>query len=189
MKHLVFMVEEPSMAEVLKVMLPQMLPPAITFQLVPHEGKNDLEKSLPRKLRAWRTPEIQFVVLRDQDSADCFAVKKRLVELCRQAGRADTLVRIVCPHLEAWFIGDLRAVESAFQLKGLARKQRKRKFQDPDALANAEQELRKLVPAYQKISGARAIAPHISLAQNLSKSYQNFVLGINKLVAPPQNLS
>lgn len=110
MTHLVFMLEEPSMAELLKVLLPKMLPHQITFQLIPHEGKHDLEKSLPRKLRAWRMPGVRFVVVRDQDGADCVVIKKRLTDLCRQAGREDTLVRIACPHLEAWFLGDLGGV-------------------------------------------------------------------------------
>lgn len=50
-------------------------------------------------------------------------------------------------------------------------------------LANAEEELRKLVPAYQKINGSRAIAPHISFANNASRSFQNFILGVNKIIA------
>lgn len=189
MKHLVFMLEEPSIGEVLKEVVPKIIPPTVTFQLVPHEGKNDLEKSLPRKLRAWRTPHVQFVVLRDKDSAECLAVKKRLVDICRQAGRSDCLIRIVCPHLEAWFLGDLAAIETALSLRGLKEKQRKRKYQNPDALANAEQELRKLAPSYQKLGGARAIAPHLSLQSNLSKSFQNFVLGLKKLLASEINFS
>ena len=139
MRHLVFMLEEPSIGEVLKIILPAILDEAATYQLIPHEGKQDLEKSIPRKLRAWRTPDVRFIIVRDQDNAECRTIKQRLIELCAQAGRPDSLVRVVCPHLESWFLGDLTAVEKAFQRHGLAKRQRSRKFRNPDALANAEQ--------------------------------------------------
>ena len=93
---LVFLVEEASMRDTLNGLLPRVLPAGVTWQCIPHEGKSDLEKSIPRKLRAWKEPDVRFVVLRDQDSADCEKVKTRLVELCRQGGKADVLVRVVC---------------------------------------------------------------------------------------------
>lgn len=166
------------MGEVLKIILPAILHDTATYQLVPHEGKHDLEKSIPRKLRAWRTPHVRFVIVRDQDSADCRIVKQRLVDLCAPAGKPDSLVRIVCPHLESWFLGDLAAVEKAFHRPGFSKHQLSRKFRNPDVLANAEQELKKLTPTYQKISGSRAIAPHLSLDNNQSKSFKNFISGI-----------
>lgn len=187
MMHLVFMLEEPSLGEVLKVVLPRILHDEATYQLVPHEGKHDLEKSIPRKLRAWGTPNTRFVIVRDQDSAECRVVKQFLIDLCAQAGRPDSLVRIVCPHLESWFLGDLAAVEKAFHKQGVARRQRTRKFREPDSLTNAEQELRKLIPSYQKLSGSRAIAPHLSLENNLSKSFQNFVRGVRSFFNVEQN--
>jgi hypothetical protein len=41
-KQLVFLLEEPSMAEVLKVLLPKVLPDNIGFKLIIHEGKQEL---------------------------------------------------------------------------------------------------------------------------------------------------
>jgi hypothetical protein len=54
---LVFLLEERSMQAFLAGFLPRILPDGVGFQLVPHEGKTDLERSIPRKLRGWRTPE------------------------------------------------------------------------------------------------------------------------------------
>jgi len=61
---LVFLLEERSMKEFLRGLLPRILPAGCEFQLIPHEGKSDLEKSIPRKLRAWLEPEVRFVVVR-----------------------------------------------------------------------------------------------------------------------------
>ena len=82
MKQLVFLLEEESMKALLDFLLPQILPQGINFICIPHEGKQDLEKSIPRKLRAWQTPDTFFVIVRDKDHADCLEVKKRLVKLC-----------------------------------------------------------------------------------------------------------
>jgi len=50
------------------------------------EGKQELEKQLPLKLRAWRLPDCKFVVLRDKDSGDCVVIRKGLVKKCNMAG-------------------------------------------------------------------------------------------------------
>jgi len=164
------------MQEVLDIILPKILPPNTQFLCIPHEGKHDLARSIPRKLRAWQMPDVQFVVVHDQDSMDCLTLKAQLRALCREGGRPDTLVRIVCRDLESWFLGDLHAVEKAFQVPGLARKQKNRKFRQPDELNNATQELKRLVKRYQKRSGARRIAPYLDLeGGNRSRSFGVFL--------------
>jgi hypothetical protein len=181
MTQLVFLLEEASIAEVLKVIVPDLVPKCTDCRFISHEGKSDLEKSIPRKLKAWRTPGVRFVVVRDKDQGDCHATKDKLLDLCRQGRRPDTLVRIVCHHLESWYLGDLAAVETAFALNGIARRQNQRKFRDPDALANAEQELRRLVPQYQNIAGSREIAPHLDVDNNRSHSFNVFLSGVRSL--------
>ena len=181
MSELIFLLEEPSIVEVLRVLVPGLVPDDVICRFVPHEGKSDLEKSIPRKLRAWRTPGVRFVVVRDKDRGDCHVVKDKLLELCRKGRRPDTLVRIVCHHLESWYLGDLAAVEKAFELNGIARRQRQRKFRDPDVLPNAEQELRRLVPQYQKIAGSREIARHLNVGDNRSHSFGVFLSGVRSL--------
>jgi hypothetical protein len=97
---LVFLLEEESMKALLDILLPKFLPEFVTFQCIPHEGKQDLEKSIPRKLNAWKTPDTYFVIVRDKDNANCIDIKQRLVALCVDAGRSDSLVRIASQELE-----------------------------------------------------------------------------------------
>jgi hypothetical protein len=52
-KELVFLLEEPSMAEVLKVLIPKILSDDIGFKLIVHDGKQDLEKSIPIRLHQY----------------------------------------------------------------------------------------------------------------------------------------
>lgn len=128
-KHLVFMTEEASMEVCLSHILPKFLPDDVTFQIIPHEGKQDLEKSIPKKLRAWNNCEgieYKFIVLRDKDGGDCISFKNNLVRLCSDAGRSDSLVRIVCNELESWFLGDLNAVELGMGIRNIARMQNKK---------------------------------------------------------------
>lgn len=66
MRRIVFLLEERSMKILLDGLLPRLLP-EVSFLCIPHEGKQDLEKSIPRKIRAWREPGICFVVMRDND--------------------------------------------------------------------------------------------------------------------------
>ena len=181
-KELVFLLEEPSMAEVLKILLPKILPDDISFKLIIHDGKQNLEKSIPNRLRQWKSPNAYFIIMRDQNSDDCVKLKQRLKHLCQQAGKPDTLIRIVCHELETWFLGDLAAVEKAFKIKGLAKQQQRQKFRYPDKLANASQELGKLVKNYEKRHGARIIAPYLELSNNRSYSFQMFIKGIQNLV-------
>lgn len=182
MIELYFMLEEPSMKALLAELLPRVIPEGINYYLIKHEGKQDLEKSLPRKMKA--IPQTaRFIVLRDQDSEDCYELKQRLSSLCATGGRDDAVVRIVCHELESWFIGDLQAVEQAVGRIGLARRQEEKKYRDPDRLNNAAQELKKLVPAYQKISGARNIGQYLNVHNNRSVSFKVFIQGIFKAIA------
>lgn len=54
MKSLVFFLEEPSAKAMLNGLLPRLHPMGWQFRYVVFEGKQDLEKQLPLKLRAWR---------------------------------------------------------------------------------------------------------------------------------------
>lgn len=112
MDRIEFLVEELSMAELLKVVLPRILPAPWeldnNYYIHPHEGKSDLKRSIPTKLRAYRKRPFStcFVVIQDQDSNDCKQLKQELVDLCK-ANKSDNityLVRIVCHELEAWYM-------------------------------------------------------------------------------------
>jgi hypothetical protein len=182
--EIVFLLEERSMKEFLAGLLPRLLPADVPYILIAHEGKSDLEASLPRKLRAWRTPGAKFVVARDQDSADCREVKRHLVKLAEDAGRTDVVVRIACRELEAWVLGDLEAVGRVFQHPRLADISVKRKFRDPDALGAPAKELRDLLGGYSKTDGARGMGVAVDPYRSSSKSFLNFVSAVRALVEP-----
>jgi hypothetical protein len=69
MTKLVFLLEEPSAREVLLVLLPQIVPVGkIAFQCLSHEGKSNLQKSIPIKIRAWNDADVHIEEL----SGFCF---------------------------------------------------------------------------------------------------------------------
>ena len=182
MNRVVFLLEEASMRALLEGLLPRIFPDMV-FQFVIHEGKSDLDRSIPRKLRAWREPGVRYVVLRDNDGGDCEHLKQRLLQSCQEAGRPDTLVRIVCQELEAWYLGEPDALAEAFgneNLRGIGRKAR---FRDPDTVQQPSKALRRLVPEFQKVSGARAMASFLSREGNRSKSFQVLLSGLDTLRA------
>lgn len=184
MRELVFLLEEPSASALLESLLPRLLADDIRVRLIPFEGKQDLERQLERKIRGYQNPHARFVIMRDQDShPDCTQVKQRLVEMCRAAGKADQcLVRIACKELETFYLADLDAVEQALQLKGLASRQRSRKFRTPDRLSNPSGELKSLTGhRYQKVAGSRAIGKHLHLENERSPSFRNLIGAIRRM--------
>lgn len=182
MSRVVFLLEEYSMKVLLEGLLPRLFPD-LQFLCIPHEGKQDLEKSVPRKLRAWHEPGVRFVVLRDCDGVDCRKMKNRLAKLCKRAGRHDTVVRIACQELEAWYLGEPDAMAEAFgddSLRGLAARAR---FRDSDAVARPSAEVEKLVPTFQKVSGARTMATKLSRGRNSSRSFEVLLNGVERVAA------
>lgn len=182
MKQIVFLVEERSMKEFLNTWVTRTYP-EVEFRCISHEGKRDLLKSIPRKLKAWRTPGVRFVVIIDNDNRDCKELKAQLLELCRTSGRDDTIVRIACQELEAWYLGDLEALSVAFGDNKLRDLSRKKPFHIPDKINNPSNQLSRLVPQYQKISGARVIASHIDRVRNKSTSFKIFANSIDQIAS------
>lgn len=186
---IVFLAEEPSMVRFLRGLLPRLIPGWIEgqdFLLIRHHGKQDLEKSLPIKLRGWNT-EASFLVLRDNDGADCRALKARLVSLCQGTGKANYLVRLVMQELESWYLGDLAAVAKAFDLPHLVKKTNVAKFRDPDILGNPAQELERLVVDFQKNDAAERLGPLIEPGRNTSLSFKIFCEGVLRLYSQEHN--
>lgn len=168
----------------MKVLLVGLLPrlfPDLSFRCVPHEGKQDLEKSIPRKLRAWREPGVRFVILRDNDGGDCHALKETLAALCREGHRPESLVRIACQELEAWYLGEPDALAEAFGDESLRTIASKARFRDPDAVRHPSDALEQLVPEFQKVSGARRMASRLTRERNSSRSFQILIAGITRM--------
>ncbi|MFA7347812.1 MAG: DUF4276 family protein [Desulfurivibrionaceae bacterium] len=184
MKTIVFFLEEPSAKEMLIGVLPRILHENIQVRYIVFRGKQDLEKNLKKKMNGWRMPDSVFVVMRDQDSGDCKAIKAKLANLCREAGREGVLVRVACRELESFYLGDLAAVEQGLGLRNLKAQQQNRKFRNPDALGNPAEELYRLTSnVYDKVAGSRAIAPFLSLEANCSRSFNVLLSGIRNLAA------
>lgn len=99
---LVFFLEEPSTAEMLKGVLPKIISDNIDFRFIIFEGKQDLEKQVERRLKLWRKPDCRFIILRDQDSGDCRGIKRNLLDKCNKARHPDTIIRIACHELESF---------------------------------------------------------------------------------------
>ena len=183
MRTIAFFLEEPSAKAMLEGLLPRILPPDVNHNCIVFRGKQHLEKNLTRRLKNWDLPRSVFVVMRDQNSGDCYAVKQRLTELCQEVDKESVLVRVACRELETFYLGDLEAVEKGLGLTGLASQQGRRKFRNPDALGNPYQELRRLTQdRYQKGEGSRSIAPHLRLEGNTSNSFNVLLAGIRTLL-------
>ena len=184
MKELVFLLEEPSAKAMLESLLPRVLNEGTAFRCIPFQGKQDLQKQLVRKIRAYQNDQARFIVLRDQDSApNCIHIKQDLLNLCEQSGKLDKcLVRIACKELETFYLADLLAVEQALGLNGLERQQQKRKFRTPDLLGNPSHELITLTNrCYEKVAGSRVIGAYLQLDNDRSPSFRNLIAGIRRM--------
>lgn len=182
MNKLVFLVEEASMANFLDGLLPRLIPSLEDrFQCVPHQGKNDLVKSVSKRIRRWREPGVHFVVMQDQDNSNCKTLKSHLRIECEKSGRSDILVRIVCRELEAWYIGEPEALTKAFpdHSSRILKELSKARYRNPDSVHRPSEVISRLIPEFQKRSGAQRIAEHMSI-RNRSHSFRVFIKGIER---------
>ncbi len=186
MKELVFLVEGETEKNLLASLLPRLLPAEIGHRVIPFEGKQDMEKRMGARIRAYRNTAARFIVLRDQDShPDCVALKQGLKARCADTGRDEhCLIRIACKELESFYLADLVAVAEALDIAGLAKHQETRKFRHPDRLGSPSRELKTLTRnRYEKLAGSRAIGQHLALDNPRSPSFRNFVAGVRRLSA------
>lgn len=182
-ESLVILVEGPSEKDFLRAIFPKILPTHITPVILVFQGKQDLEKQLVRKVRGWLHPNSVFLIMRDQDSGDCLVVKNRLLALCAEAGKPDAVVRIACRELESFFVGDWKAIADAYDKPSLSHRDRTAKYRNPDNLASPSQELKRVLPNYQKREGARRIAPYLDVHRNRSESFGALMASLTKFGA------
>ena len=169
----------------LRNLLPKLFPDFREYEhwlIIHHQGKSDLERSYPRKMKEWREPGVRFIILRDNDGADCLRLKQRLVsKISNQA--PEYLVRIVCQELESWFLGDLAAVVAAYPAAASQQKFKSLSRSDPDQLTNASDLIKHLTGTQTKIGRAGEIAKQMDPASNRSNSFQVFVSGLNSFLS------
>ena len=188
--YLHIFVEEPSAKIVLDVILPKILPENVYFQVHSHQGKQDLEHAIKTTVPSIsRIPGARILIVRDQDNDDCKKVKQRIKTIIRGRSFAPTLVRIVCRELEAWFLGDLKAVSEAYPRFKPGQHAGKVDFRNVDLIQNTHEYLLAIIPEYKdrenlpKLEVAESIAPLLDLENNTSESFNQFISGVEKLIA------
>lgn len=142
-----------------------------------------MEKRLALRIRGWRQNNTCFVVLRDQDGGDCRIIKNGLKQICNASGQPYAVVRIACRELETFFVGDWKAVATAFDMPALARLGLKAMYRQPDLLGSPSAELKKHISQYQKRDGARRIGLHLDPERNRSRSFGVFMRSIQQIAA------
>lgn len=192
--HVEILVEEPSAEAFLRIVVPK-IAPALEFDVYPSQGKGDLLKNLPSRLRAyrhWLPDDWRILILVDSDGGDCTILKNRLEEMAARAGLTtpagvsergsyNLVNRIVVQELEAWYFGDWEAVCAAFpRIDG--NHCRKAGFRNPDAIGNTWEAFEKVLKRFgcmgsgrlPKILTAQRIAPHVRPDNNISSSFIQF---------------
>jgi hypothetical protein len=201
--HVEFLVEELSLKVALDNLLLKILPEdeEITFVIHDFQGKKNLLKKLPQRLkgyRQWLPDDNRIVVLIDEDRQDCMVLKKQLETIAKNAGfvtktaarseqKFQVLNRIVIEELEAWFFGDIEAICAAYP-KVSSNLGTKAKYRNPDAITGGtwealERELRGYYPGgLNKLMVARDISQYMEPNRNCSKSFKVFVDGLLQLM-------
>lgn len=200
--HVEFLLEEPSAEAALARLLPKLLPPESTWRLHPFQGKPDLLAKLPSRLQGYARGRLlddyRIVVLVDADQDDCRRLKSCLEAAAAAVGlrtrgaagpdgRFVVLNRIAVEELEAWFLGDVEALASAYPGVPRSLGQRQR-FRDPDAVHDTWEALERVLQdaghfrsGLRKIEAAGHIAAHMEPSRNRSRSFRCFVEGLASL--------
>lgn len=196
--HVEFLLEEPSAEAALKNLIPR-IRSDVTFAFHVFNGKPDLLKELPRRLRGyrkWIPKDYRIVVLVDEDRQDCHELKARLERAATEselvtktdAGgtrRFQVVNRIAIEELEAWFFGDTAAIIATYprvSMKELC----KPKFHNPDSIAGGTAEtLERLLKnsgyyscGMSRIEVASRISAVMEPTRNCSHSFQMFRDGV-----------
>lgn len=149
------------------------------IRCIEHQGKSDLEKSFPRKIRAWGGPA-RFIVMRDNDGAVCTHKKAALAERVPPEALDRVKIRLVMQELESWFIGEPEALREANLIDaGLAAKwPSKAKFRKPDNILRAKNVLHMQIKTHGQIELARLLGPRLRPERNRSPSFHAFVAAL-----------
>ncbi len=186
-EHVEFLLEEPSMENVLIELLPKILPDGFKLNincfLRPHQGKSDLKKSIPKKVKIFSNYSIpsKLIIVQDQDSADCISLKNSILYLCAQNGNCPVLVRISCRELENWYLGDMNAIQKVYPNFKAKNYKYKSKFRNVDNVQGAY-ELERIIDNFQKGHASKNISKYMDLTANKSASFNHLISGIKKFL-------
>lgn len=103
--------------------------------------------------------------------------------MCSVRQNVHCLIRVACQELEAWYLGEPDALAEAVGKESLREIGSRARFRRPDAVPYPAAEFAKLIPQYQKISGSRALADHLTRERNCSPSFQAMMNGVERLAS------
>ena len=176
------------MEAALRALLPRVIG-HLTFDIFTYQGKPDLMRELPSRLRSqasWLPDTWRVIVIVDADREDCTALRRRLDRIAGNAGltirtrkpRWQIANRIAIEELEAWYFGDWDAVRAAYP-RVPAGTIRQASYRSPDRIRGGTWEAFERVlqaagyfsGGLQKIAAAREIAAHMDFDRNTSPSF------------------
>ena len=178
----------------LQTLLAHILLGESTFAIHSFQGKNDLLKKLPNRLRGysnWMPGNYRIVVVLDRDDDDCRVLKNQLETIATESGlitrsRAggnpwQVVNRIAIEELEAWYFGNWEAVCKAFP-RVPPNIPNRAPYRNPDSIPGGTWEsFERVMKRYGyfkeglgKVTAAQAIAMHIDPARSRSISFTNF---------------
>lgn len=201
-------VEEPSMVRALEHLVPKVLAgKEIHLKFVNCKDKDRLLKKLPDLFhgyarRAENDANFRVMVLIDNDGGDCAVLKKQMEDMAANVGlltkaqaggdgNFTAVNRIVMQELEAWFLGDPRALRQAFQRLPGSFEERE-SYRDPEQ-NRAWETLQRLlnehgyyegVEPFPKPEIANLVAPHMSIERGVNRapSFAAFIEGLRGCV-------
>jgi hypothetical protein len=200
--HIEFLVEEPSAEAALRNLVPKLIREDSSYNIHVFQGKNDLLKNLPKRLRGyrpWLPDDWSIVVLIDKDHEECFELKQRLEAIAHNEGfitksnarpnaKFNIINRIAIEELEAWFLGDVGALHVAYP-KIPKYLDKRKNFRTPDTIHNTSEALERVLKragyyrgGMPKIEVARRISLHMDPSRNISKSFQIFWGALQNLI-------
>ena len=187
------------MEAALRLLLPKVLGD-LSFEIYPHQCKDELLFRLPQRLRGygqrrksdpWFRDRCCIVVVIDRDDDDCAQLKRRLEKIAKDVGLVTrsnpkdgaymVVNRLAIEELEAWYFGDWEAVRAAYP-RASATVPSQAKYRHPDAIAGGtweafERVLKKagyFSGGLRKVEAARAVTVHMDPSRNASPSFRIF---------------
>lgn len=201
--HLEIFVEEPSMEAFLQQFLPGTLPDHVTYTIHTHNGKHNLLKNLPfrlRGLKSWMPENYGVIIIVDKDNDDCTKLKLSIEEhLINENiptksnpthGLYIAASCIAVEELEAWYFGNWYAVTKAFPAISPSIPN-KAAYRQCDFIQGGTWEAFERVcknygifsSGLRKVEAARTIGAEIEISRNQSPSFEYFYQCIQSLVA------
>ena len=178
----------------LRALLPRLLGDRATFEVYPHQGKDDLLGKLGDRLRGyarWLPNDWRIVIVLDRDGDDCACLKEQMDRIADAAGLTTRTAartpcwrvvnRVAIEELEAWYFGDWEAVRATYPGVHPSIPQQAA-FRNADAVMGGTWEAFERVlqraghfkGGLRKIEAARMLGKVMDPARNRSRSFSAF---------------